>query len=250
FQTVAVDVAGNQATSIPVTGRLVDNTPPTATMNDPSTAGGFVRGTIHLTSVTDDPNGTDGSGVASVTYEYSTNGGSTWANTGATLNTASMPDGNLMLHVIVTDHAGNTTTSAPVGDTIDNTKPVTTDDAPSGWQASDVTVHLTATDAGSGVNVTEYSVDGGPYTVGSTTWTTIGTDTTGPAPYTVNWATTAVPDGHYDLQILVTDNANNTTATTLADKIVDNTPPNVAVVGSPTQGAVVSGNLGITASAA
>ena len=334
FQTVAVDVAGNQATSIPVTGRLVDNTPPTATMNDPSTAGGFVRGTIHLTSVTDDPNGTDGSGVASVTYEYSTNGGSTWANTGATLNTASMPDGNLMLHVIVTDHAGNTTTSAPVGDTIDNTKPVTTDDAPSGWQASDVTVHLTATDAGSGVNVTEYSVDGGPYTVGSTvtipapsdgsndgahtiayfsadnvgnveqvksatvlidatppacpscsaadylrgtvtlsaspadtgagiksvafqyadhgstTWTTIGTDTTGPAPYTVNWDTTAVPDGHYDLQILVTDNANNTTATTLADKIVDNTPPNVAVVGSPTQGAVVSGNLGITASAA
>jgi hypothetical protein len=100
-----------------VTARLVDNTPPTATMNDPSTAGGFVRATISLTSVTGDPNGTDGSGVASVTYEYSTNGGATWTNTGATLNTTSLPDGNLLLHVIVTDHAGNTTTSAPVSDT-------------------------------------------------------------------------------------------------------------------------------------
>jgi Bacterial Ig domain len=197
-----------------------------------------------------------------------------------------------------------------------------------------VTVHLTANDAGSGVNVTEYSVDGGSYTVGNTVtipapadgsndgahtiayfsadnagnveqvksatvlidatppacpsctaadylrgtvtlsaspadggagiksvefqyadhgttiWTTIGTDITGPAPYTADWDTTAVPDGHYDLQILVTDNADNTTVTTLSDKVVDNTNPNVAVVGSPTQGAVVSGNVGITASAA
>src|SRR5439155_5521955 len=87
FRTVAVDVAGNQATSIPVTSRLADNTPPTATMNDPSTAGGFVRGTINLTSATGDPNGTDGPGVASVAYEYSTNGGSTLTATGTPLKT-------------------------------------------------------------------------------------------------------------------------------------------------------------------
>src|SRR5439155_19359138 len=189
-------------------------------------------------------------------------------------------------------------------DTIDNTKPGTTDDAPSGWQTTDVTVHLTASDAGSGVNVTEYSVDGGSYVVGTsvtipapadgsndgahtiayfsadnvgnieqvksaqvlidatppscpscaaadylrgtvtlsasptpgpsgiksvefqyaphgtTTWTSIGTDTTGPAPYTVSWNTTTVPDGHYDLQVVVTDNSNVTSATTLTDKVV------------------------------
>ena len=334
FRTVAVDVAGNQAISLPVTDRLVDNTPPTGTMNDPSTAGGFVRGTISLTSVTDDPNGSDGSGVASIAYEYSTDGGATWTNTGSTLNTTALPDGGLKLHVVVTDRAGNTATSAAVDDTIDNTKPVTTDDAPAGWQASDVTVNLTATDAGSGINVTEYSVDGGAYTVGTSvtipappdgsndgvhtiayfsadhvgnieqvksatvlidatppacpsctaadylrgtvtlsaspsdggagiksvafqytdhggsTWTTIGTDTTGPAPYTTVWDTTAVPDGHYDLQILVTDNADNTTITSLPDKVVDNTAPNVALVGAPTEGAVVTGNVGISASAA
>ena len=136
-------------------------------MNDPSTAGGYVRGTITLTSSTSDPNGSNGSGIASVAYEYSTDGGSTWHATGSTLNTTTLPDGSLKLHVIATDNAGNATTSGTVSDTIDNTKPVTTDDAPGGYQSADVTVHLSAADAGSGVNVTEYAVDGGPYTVGT-----------------------------------------------------------------------------------
>jgi len=334
FRTVAYDVAGNSAASTPVTSRLVDNTPPTATMNDPSTVGGFVRGTITLSSTSDDPNGSDASGVAGVAYEYSTDGGSTWTNTGSTLNTKNLPDGGLQLHAVVTDRAGNTTTSTPVTDTIDNTRPVTTDDAPSGWQDSDVTVHLSASDAGSGIDVTEYSVDGGSYSVGTSvtipapsdgsndgahtiayfsadkvgnveqvksatvlidasppacpscsaadylrgtvtlsaspadagggiksvafqytpsggsSWTTIGTDTTGPAPYTASWDTTLVADGHYDLRVRITDNANNVTTKTLADKVVDNTPPNVAVVGAPTEGAVVSGNVAISASAA
>jgi hypothetical protein len=334
FRTVAYDVAGNQANSGIVASRLVDNTPPTATMNDPSTAGGYVRRTITLTSSTSDPNGSDGSGIASVSYQYSTDGGSTWNSTGTSLNTTTLPEGSLKLRVIATDNAGNVTTSPAVDDTIDNTKPVTTDDAPSGYQSADVTVHLNATDAGSGVNITEYSVDGGPYVVGTTvtipapadgsndgahtiayfsadnvgnieqvkstqvlidatpptcpscgaadylsgtvtlsasptpgpsgvksvqfqysphgaaTWTSIGTDTTGPAPYTVSWDTTAVPDGHYDLRTIVTDNSSLTSTTDLADKVVDNTPPNVAIVGSPTEGAVVSGNVVIDASAA
>ena len=167
LRTVAVDVAGNQASSTPVTNRLVDNTSPNATMNDPSTAGGYVRGTITLTSSTSDPNGSNGSGIASVAYEYSTDGGSTWDAASSTLNTTTLPDGSLKLPVIATDNAGNVTTSGAVTDTIDNTKPVTTDDAPSGYQTADVTVHLSASDSGSGINVTEYSVDGGPYTTGT-----------------------------------------------------------------------------------
>ncbi|HXY84198.1 MAG TPA: Ig-like domain-containing protein [Gaiellaceae bacterium] len=331
FQTVAYDAAGNQATSTPVTDRLIDNTPPTATMTSP---GPYARGTISLSSTTDDPGGANASGLASTSYEYSTNGGTSWTPTGSSLNTTTLPDGNVELRVTATDHAGNSTTSTPVTTLVDNTKPVTTDDAPSGWQSTAVVVHLTATDAGSGVNVTEYSVDGGPFVTGTTvtipapadgsndgthtiayfsadnagnieqvkstqvlidatppvcpscsaadylrgtvtlnaspsdsgagiqsvtfqyspagadTWTTIGTDSTGPAPYHVDWDTTSVPDGHYDLQILVTDNANNTTATDLPDKVVDNTAPNVAVIGAPTEGATVSGNVDIAASAA
>ena len=236
--------------------------------------------------------------------------------------------------MVATDTAGNTTTSATVTKLVDNTKPSTTDDAPSGWQASPVTVQLSANDGGSGVNVTEYSVDGnstytagtsvaipapadgsndGTHTIayfsvdnagnietvksatvlidatppacptcsaadylrgtvtldaspspdgsgiksvafqyspaGAGTWTTIGTDTTGPAPYTADWDTTAVPDGHYDLRIVITDNANNATTSDLPDKVVDNTAPNVATVGAPTEGQVVTGSVAISATA-
>ena len=80
-------------------------------------------------------------------------------------------------------------------------------------------------------------------------WTPIGTDTTGPGPYTAGWDTTAVPDGHYDLRILITDNADNVTTTALPDKVVDNTNPDVATVGAPTEGQIVTGSVGITASA-
>jgi large repetitive protein len=331
FRTVAVDVAGNQAASTAVTSRLVDNTAPAASLNDP---GAYLRGAVNLSSTTSDPGGANASGIVSVAYEYTTNGGSTWQPTGATFNSTSVTDGNVGLHVVATDAAGNTTTSATVTKLADNTKPNTTDNAPSGWQSSPVTVNLSPSDAGSGVNVTEYSIDGNPtYTVGTSvaipapangsndgahtiayfsvdnagnietvksatvmidatppacascsaadylrgtvslsadpdpsgsgiksvafeytdaggsTWTTIGTDTTGPGPYTASWDTTLVPDGHYDLRIVITDNADNVTTTSLPDKVVDNSAPNVALVGAPTEGQLVTGTISISASA-
>ena len=332
FRTVANDVAGNQTSAGPVANRLVDNTVPNATMSDP---GPYLRSTVNLTSTTSDPNGTDGSGVASVAYEYSSNGGATWTPTTAAFNSSAIADGNVQLHVIATDNAGNVATSAAVTDLVDNTKPVTSDNAPSGYQSSPVTVMLSPADAGSGVNVTQYAVDGGSFQVGTSvnipapadgsndgahtiayfsadnagnieqvksttvlidatpptcpscaaadylrgtvtlsaspssgasgiqsvtfqyspagmdTWTTIGApDTTGPAPYTANWNTTTLPDGHYDLRIAVVSGAGTSSTTDLPDKVVDNTPPNVATVGAPTEGAIVSGSVAITASAA
>ena len=331
LRTVAYDVAGNQAAATPVTDRLVDNTPPDATISSP---GAYLRGAVNLTSSTSDPGGSNASGVVTVAYEYSTNGGSTWQSTGSNFNSSAVPDGNVDLRVVATDAAGNVTASAPVTSFVDNTKPSTTDNAPSGWQSTPVTVTLNPNDGGSGVNVTEYSVDGNPsYTVGTSvvipapadgsndgshtiayfsvdnagnietiksttvlidatpptcascsaadylrgtvdlsadpdttgsgiksvtfeytdaggsTWTAIGTDTTGPGPYTASWDTTPVPDGHYDLRILITDNADNVTTTDLPDKVVDNTAPDVALVGAPTEGQLVSGTIGIAASA-
>src|SRR4029078_3793928 len=165
FRTVAFDVAGNQAPATPVTNRLLDHTPPSATLNDP---GAYLRGAVALSSSTSDPGGANASGIATVSYEYSTNGGTPWLPTGSTFDSTSVTDGNVALHVVATDAAGNTTTSAPGTKLVDNTKPSTSDDAPRGSHARAVTVRLAPGDAGSGVNVTEYSVDGNPtYTVGT-----------------------------------------------------------------------------------
>src|SRR5439155_619894 len=165
LRLVVRDVAGNAATSATVANVRIDNTLPTATIDNP---GAYLRGAVNLTSSTGDPGGANASGVVTVAYEYSTNGGGTWQSTGANFNSTAVPDGNVSLHVVATDAAGNTTSSAPITSLADNTKPATTDNAPSGWQSSPVTVTLTANDGGSGVNVTEYSVDGNPtYTTGA-----------------------------------------------------------------------------------
>ena len=111
LRTVAYDVAGNQAAATPVTDRLVDNTPPDATISSP---GAYLRGAVNLTSSTSDPGGSNGSGVVTVAYEYSTNGGSTWQSTGSNFNSSAVPDGNVDLRVVATDAAGNVTASAPV----------------------------------------------------------------------------------------------------------------------------------------
>ena len=109
------------------------------------------------------------------------------------------------------------------------------------------TVDLTADPDTSGSGIQSVSFE---YTdAGGSTWTPIGTDTTGPGPYTTSWDTTLVPDGHYDLRIQITDNADNVTTATLPDKVVDNTAPDVALVGAPTEGQIVSGSISMAASA-
>ena len=77
FRTVAYDVAGNQAAATPVTDRLVDNTRADGDHQRAPVA--YLRGAVNLTSSTGDPGGSNASGVVTVAYEYSTNGGSTLA---------------------------------------------------------------------------------------------------------------------------------------------------------------------------
>ncbi|WP_164716280.1 discoidin domain-containing protein [Paenibacillus whitsoniae] len=54
------------------------------------------------------------------------------------------------------------------GQRMDTTPPVTTDDARSGWQTEEQTVHLTAADADSGVAHTFYRIDDGAFAEGTT----------------------------------------------------------------------------------
>src|SRR5206468_2160012 len=63
---------------------------------------------------------TDANGV-SVAYQVSTDGGTTWTATSATQT--SLPDASYLFHAVVTDPAGNSSTSNAISVIVDNTAP-------------------------------------------------------------------------------------------------------------------------------
>ena len=222
LRAIATDNVAKTTTSSTVTNRRVDNTAPTAGVTDPGTP-------LHLT-VTVGATGTDGgSGVASVKVQRSPAGAGTWTDicTDATSpyscawDTTGVTDGLYDLRAITTDNAGNTTTSSTVTNRrVDNTAPTAGLTDPGSPLRQTVTLNATGTDGGSGVlNV---AIQRAP--TGTSTWTTICTDTT--SPYSCSWNTTGVSDGGYDLRAVTTDNAGNATnSSTVSNRVVDNTAP-------------------------
>ncbi|MFA6001344.1 MAG: HYR domain-containing protein [Thermoleophilia bacterium] len=129
--------------------------------------------------------------------------------------------------VTVTDKAGNTTSSSTTvtGDG-DCTPPVTTDNAPAGWQNTDVTVTLSCTDTGSGCAATTYELDAGATQTGA--------------------AVAVYGDGVHTIAYRSTDNAGNLETTNTATVMIDKTPPDVTTSGNMTNEA--TGPSGATAS--
>jgi Bacterial Ig domain len=223
LRAIATDNVSFSTTSSTVTNRRVDNTAPTATMNDP---GANLAGTtVSLTA-----SGTDGgSGVAHVKIQRSPAGAGTWTDVctdtsspyGCTFDSTAVSDGLHDLRAITTDNAGNSTTSATVTNRrVDNTAPTAGLTDPGSPLRQTVTLNATGTDGGSGV--ADVAIQRAP--TGTNTWTTICTDTT--SPYSCSWNTTAVGDGGYDLRAVTTDNAGNVTnSTTVVNRVVDNTAP-------------------------
>src|SRR5207245_2422364 len=110
-RATATDLAGNTNTST-ITGVQVDNTAATDYPGTPLT------GTLSLSATTADA----GSGVDTLTFEHSPAGQGQWTATPAGWDTTGVSDGLYDLRVIVTDRAGNQTTSAAVTDrNVDNT---------------------------------------------------------------------------------------------------------------------------------
>jgi hypothetical protein len=234
LRTVASDLAGNQTISAPVYNRRVDNTAPTATMTDPGTP---LSGTITLASTTGDGNG---SGVSSVRYEYRGTAGWVQACPPAapavpcTLNTGSLADGLYEFRVTATDGVAKVTTSTAVtARRIDNSVPTAVTLGAVGTPIQN-TVNLTgtATDSGSGIASLRFQYA----PAGSGSWSDACTDTG--TPYTCAFNTTGVADGLYDMRSLATDNAGNTTASTVQTiRRIDNLGPVVALT-SPAAGLV------------
>ena len=127
-----------------------------------------------------------------------------------------------------TDAAGNTSNATVLTFTNDSTNPTGAITAPASSanvRGSAVTVSSNSADGGAGVASAQFQRS----PAGAGTWTTIGAaDTT--SPYSVNWDTTAVADGLYDLRVITTDNVGNTLTSALVTNVtVDNTVPTNAL---------------------
>ena len=102
-------------------------------------------------------------------------------------------DGWYRFYVISKDQAGNVE-AAPAAPSsritttlVDTAAPATSDDADALWHNSDVTVHLTASDAGSGVDKTYVKVDGGSYAEGTEATVTADADHSNDGVHTVSY---------------------------------------------------------------
>ncbi|HET6494202.1 MAG TPA: hypothetical protein VFH61_02420, partial [Thermoleophilia bacterium] len=104
-----------------------------------------------------------------------------YPSTAMTKSYAGVTDGVQYFHVRAVDRAGNWGLTSTRQVKIDTTAPVTTQSgADDAWHTDPVTVTFTATDALSGVSLTEYRVDDGQWTTGSAvTVSAAGTHTVG-----------------------------------------------------------------------
>ncbi len=127
------DNDGNNYTSLPVSVSVqntaaTDTTPPTVSLTAPMD-GDTLVGAVLFSANADD--GTEGSGVASVTFQASADIGTTWIDLGTSANTESpytltvdttgLTDGAYTVQAVAADQAGNVSSSSTVTVTIENT---------------------------------------------------------------------------------------------------------------------------------
>lgn len=169
---VATDAAGNATTSaqvaVKVSNSTSDTTPPTVSVSAPAN-GATVSGTVSVTA-----NASDNVGVASVQFQLDgANAGSldTASPYVFSWNTTTSSNGSHTLWAIAKDAAGNSTTSASVTVTVNNSTPDTTPPSvPGGLTATAVSssqINLSWTASTDNVGVAGYNVFRGGTKIGT-----------------------------------------------------------------------------------
>ena len=243
FRAVAADNVGNTGTSTAVFSRHVDNTDPNVTLTAPAAN---LTGAVTLASTP-----ADGSGIASVQYQYKLSSGSTWTNAcsastspySCSFNTASVADGVYDLRASATDDVGRTGVSAvATSRSIDNTDPTATMTAPAANLGGVVTLASTPADGGSGVASVQYQYKP---SAGST-WSNACSSAA--SPYSCSFDTGGLSDGLYDFRVIATDNVGRTgTSAAVSGRRVDNTAPGtVTLAALPTP---ILGTIAMTGTA-
>ena len=244
-RAIATDKAGNSANS-PAVSFSVSNASLNVGITAPSGATNNNKPTLSATA-----SETGGTGIASVQFEYSTNGGSAWNNAGAAQTTAPfsytfttpLADGSYQVRAVATDKSGNTATTSTVSFMIDTVDPTVAMTAPSdGATTSDTTPALSATASdntgGSGLATVqfEYTSDRGA------TWIDAGpTQTSGPFSFTF---TTPLADGTYAAVAIATDNAGNQAVSAVVSFTIDTAVSNVLFSDSFDRPYATEDNLG------
>ncbi|WP_157695462.1 OmpL47-type beta-barrel domain-containing protein [Nakamurella panacisegetis] len=186
----ATDAADNVSDAFSITGVNVDKTDPTlsgAAAAAPNSNGWYRADVTVKWTAADALSGIDGATPAD----------STITSEGDALSTSAS----------VSDKAGNTVSTTVTGVKIDRHAPSTNATAPSGWQNSDVSVKLSATDNLSGVASTYYTLDGGAQQTGTTVSITT--------------------EGIHNVAYWSVDNAGNTETAGTATVLVDKTAPTI-----------------------
>ena len=195
----ARDNAGN--TSPYVASVKKDSTPPSLSLlTNPDGLNGWYVTRPSLSLVASDAT----SGLASAIFENGTDSFTT-------------KDGTQVVSATATDKAGNTSSTSQIlkVDTIPPTlTPSISASGSNGWYNSAVTISLNAMDTISGVEQTEYSLDGGVWHPGS--------------------SLTVSTEGFHTVEMKVRDNAGNTATATRSFK-VDTTKP-VSAFSNPPEG--------------
>ena len=246
---VARDAAGNSSTStvvnVTVDNAVPDTQAPVVSVTAPA-EGATVSGAVTLSATASD-------NVGVVGVQFRVNG----ANVGVedtvapyTVNwdSTAVANGAYQITAVARDAAGNSSTSTVVNVTVDNAVPDTqapvvsvTAPAEGATVSGAVTLSATASD-NVGVVGVQFRVNGANVGVEDTV-----------APYTVNWDSTAVANGAYQITAVARDAAGNSTTSTVVNVTVDNTVPDtqapVVSVTAPAEGATVSGAVTLSATA-
>ena len=164
---------------------------------------GTLTGAVDITAVADDVD----SGVDTVTFEYKLSTAATWTTCGVDtdapyschLVTSSWPNGSYSFRSTATDLAGNTTTTATVTRTVDNTAPSVSISAPSAGAVITTGSTTVTADAFAVAGVTSVRIEA---RTGAGTFAAICTDTS--APYSCAWSTAALASGTWDLRAVMT----------------------------------------------
>lgn len=223
------DVSASTATVRAAT----DWTPPTVSVRQPA---GTLKDTVTLTA-----DAADGeTGIGSVTIQFlPANGSWTSLCTATTTpyscpwNTKTVTDGSYDLRARATDHAGYTAVSAIVSTTVANSLLVV---LASPGEVVHGTVTLSAQVHNPGLLTWSVRIEYAA--AGSGSWKPVCTSLA--TPYTCSWATTSLANQEYDLRAVAVSGLSTYTSASIANVLVDNLAPSVAVVApaSPARGTV------------